>query len=234
MATIESLLRKNSSSKAKKKPAKQDSYADGKEFWDYQIAKENRSLKKWQAIAIGSLALTAWVVITLVPWATEPKLVPYVVNVDQDGKIDFLGVIQNQKINITDAMVRFYLTNFVRGLRTISSDLAILKRDLQEVYYLATVAAQSQITEMIQTDSPLEKNIRGERVDVKFEEYNRMAESTWRVQWLEETRQEGRLINQTRMVGIFSYTLQLPSAAVEAERNPLGLYFSDFNISERR
>jgi type IV secretion system protein TrbF len=163
----------------------------------------------------------------------KPKLIPYVVQTQGD-QVTFKGVITSTKLPISDAVVRNYLIRFVTHLRTISSDTVVLKKDLRDVYSIATPAAQRQITETISASKPFELSAHDTRDDVQFTLFEKIAEHTWRAEWNEQIRVQGNLKDSLMMVGTFTYTQGFPSTEIEAEQNPFGLYITEFFITQRR
>jgi type IV secretion system protein VirB5 len=211
----------------------QEQIKRGRGEWDWQIARSNRSLQFWRVLAllaVGGLFLSLWYIGNYIQ---KPKLIPYVVEI-KDDQIAFKGVIQTQKLNITDAVVRNYLIRIVGNLRTISSDIVVLKNNLRDVYSITTPAAQRQVTEMIGSDKPFEQSAHEIRRDVQFTLFERIAEKTWRVEWIEQIRVQGTLKDTFAMAGTFTYSQGFPNTEIEAEQNPFGFYISEFFISQRR
>jgi type IV secretory pathway TrbF-like protein len=220
--------------KQKKDSGTTNPYLRAQRAWDFQIMKSYNTLKKWQALALLAMGLLAFSIVYSYVHISQPKLVPYVVTVNPDGDITYKGVIYNQKLSVTDSVVRNYLIRFLTHIRTVSSDVVILKQYLADAYYIAAPDCQRQLTEMIQTTKPFEMLKDKQRRDIKITVFEKVAESTWRCEWIEEIREDGVLTDKLAMSGTFSYLTSFPENEIQAENNPFGLYFSEFYITEKR
>lgn len=201
--------------------------------WDFQIARYVGSLKIAWALAIISTSCLLISLFYIGSYLQKPKLIPYVVEVQGDV-IQFKGVIHSTKLTVTDAAVQNYLIRFVTNLRSISSDPVVLKERLKDVYSIAAPPAQRQVTEMISQAKPFEQSSHGIRNDVRFTLFEKIAQNTWRAEWIEEVRDQGNLKDTFSMVGTFTYTQGFPSTEIEASQNPFGIYITEFFISQRR
>jgi type IV secretory pathway TrbF-like protein len=227
-------LFKNKTSDTGKIVDPENPYLWAQRLWDYQIMKSYNTLKKWQALAIVSMTLLTFAVIFSFYYITQPKLVPYVVTVTPDGEVSYKGVISNQKLTVTDSVVRNYLLRFLRDIRTVSSDVVILKQYLSDAYFISSADCQRQLTQLIQTSQPFEFLKAKKRRDIRITEFGKIAEATWRCEWIEEIREAGVLTDKIVMSGTFTYVTSFPETEIQAEQNPFGLYFSEFYISEKR
>lgn len=214
----------------------------GRDVWDFQMEQSNKTNKMWKYLAL--LMSAGFILSVLFGYsaAVQPAMVPYVVTVDsQSGEVTFRGVMQAQPMMADDAVVQFYISRFVRGLRVVTSDPVVLRRNYSEIYSLASRSAQSQITEIMQSwtrmtaeeGSGFAMSELGMRRDVRFHLFERISSETWRAEWTEDIREEGILTNSIRMSGTFSFTLSLPESIEEARVNPFGLYFTEFFITRR-
>lgn len=212
----------------------QDPYLWAERMWDFQIIKSYNTLKKWQALALILGGLLVFSIVYSYIHISQPKLVPYVVTVNSDGDISYKGIIYNQKLSVTDSVVRNYLIRFLKDVRTVSSDVVVLKQYLSDAYFISAPDCQRQLTEMIQTTKPFEMLRDKKRRDLKISVFEKVAESTWRCEWIEEIREDGVLTDKIVMSGTFSYVTSFPENEIQAENNPFGLYFSEFYITEKR
>jgi type IV secretion system protein TrbF len=202
--------------------------------WDFQIVRSYKELWFWRILAV--VGMSGFVLVTVISWShmQQPKLVPYVVTVTPDGRPEFRGVVSSQTLEINDAVVRNYLMRFVENMRSVSTDTIVVRRRLQDLYWIATPAAQSQLTEYIQNSDVFEMSMQERRRDIQFVSFERQAESLWRVEWVEHVRNAGVLVEQVPMSGTFAYVQALPEGEIEAENNPFGLFFDEFNIAQLR
>jgi type IV secretion system protein VirB5 len=212
-------------------PAKQ--YERARHRWDSDIIRHQNALGMWRALALLSVGALVLCIYFMGSYMQKPRLLPYVVEVQGD-QVSFKGMMRSTPLTINDAVVRNYLTRFITNLRTISSDLVILKGNLRDCYSIASTNAARQITEMIGKDKPFELSRNELRRDIEITLFEKMGERTWRVEWLEEIREQGSLKDTFSMAGTFTFAQQDPPTDIEAEKNPFGLYFTEFFISQRR
>jgi len=110
-----------------------------------------------------------------------------------------------------------------------------LKNNLRDAYYLVTQSGRQILTDYIGEAKSLEKAGEGDiYVDVRFLAFDQLGESTWSVDWREIERKTGVVIGTREMRGTFLYERGEAESIIEAENNPLGIYFSSFDIRERR
>ena len=213
--------------------SKAEYYALAKKLWDERRASETGKIRFLQVVVIIQLAIIFIGFFYGAKNLTDQKLIPYVVEVTE-SQVRFAGVLQNKRLSITDAEIIYYLKRFIGNLFTISSDQVVLKTNLSDVYNFTSPACQTQITEYIVSSRPFEKSIAGIRVDVKYTLFERVAEKTWRCEWIEETREKGMLKSQVPKSGTFTYTQDYPQSERQAETNPSGLFFTEYFVTERR
>lgn len=208
-----------------------------RQSWDTWIATMHGHLLTWKIMAI---ALAAALIITMGfsgYYYTRPKYLPYVVYISDSGDVDYKGLIETDSINVTSALMHSYLIRFVSDLAKVSTDLAVHKQMLSDAYYLATPAGQQILTDYIVDENILEQAATGDgevSVDIRFLTFDQLAEATWRVEWEEIERRKGILTDRRERVGTFTYSRRDATSMEEAEKNPAGIYFDSFLITDSR
>jgi len=206
-----------------------------REAWDTWIEKIHGELLTWKVLAILlSLGLIASMIFSGYHF-TRPKFIPYVVFVKDNGDVNFKGRIDTNSVSLSSAMIRSYLIRFISDISKVSTDLATHKNNLRDAYYLVTQSGRQILTDYIGEAKSLEKAGEGDiYVDVRFLAFDQLGESTWSVDWREIERKTGVVIGTREMRGTFLYERGEAESIIEAENNPLGIYFSSFDIRERR
>jgi type IV secretion system protein VirB5 len=210
-----------------------ENYELARKTWDERTAHTVGRIKFLQIIIILLVLLVLCETYYMVTNIQKPKMIPYVVEV-KDNTVQFAGLIQNRQLAATDAEIIFYLKRFITNLFTISSDPVLLKDRLADVYNFTSPAAQTQVTDYIMQNLPMEKSAAGTRVDIRFSIFERITEKTWRCEWLEETRDKGILKSQIVKSGTFTYSQDYPQTEIQAETNPSGIFITEYFVSERR
>lgn len=222
--------------KAKKKNEKLTNYQEAQRDWDFRVNTAHKTLLAWRLIAVIALAMSGVSMLFAYSHITRPKMIPYVVRVNEEsGRVDFAGMLANQQLEVTDAVVRHYLTRFLQGLRTVSTDVVRVQAGLRDTYWIATREAQAQITEMVREGDWLALAEDRQRRDIEIRVFERVSENSWRVEWQEHIRdRNGNMVDNRPMSGTFSFVTSMPESPVEAENNPYGLFFDAFHMNERR
>jgi type IV secretion system protein VirB5 len=230
------MAKPNVAPKSKGKPKKiREPYLWARRTWDLQAGRANKTLVFWRILTV--VMAVGWVFTVVITWShiSKPKLVPYVVTI-ADNRVNFEGKMVGRPVPANDAAVRNAIITFIRNTRTVSSDPVLLREMLQTPFYYAAPGAQNQLEEYIRGGDPTPFEMQQDelRRDIRFTLFEKVAERTWRAEWVEQTRQSGSLRNQSVKTGTFTYMQRLPENTVEAERNPMGIYFTEFFITERR
>lgn len=202
--------------------------------WDKRTGKYLNSLKMWQILAILSISGLMISLYYMGKYIQSPRLLPYVVLEKQDGSVTFQGMLTAQKLTINDAVVQNYLSRFITDLRSISSDVVVLKNNLADLYTIASPNAQRQLTEYINTSKPWLKSAQEIHVDIRFTLFQHVTDKTWLVQWIEEVRDKGMLKESKALSGSFTYTQDIIQTEMQAVKNPTGLFFTEYYITEQR
>ncbi len=201
--------------------------------WDDRVGRTSAMMKTWRAMTL-FLAASLFVVLF---WAgaklQQPRMIPYVVEINGD-QINFKGVMTPQKMTITEAVAHNYLIRFITNLCSISSDPVALKKNLADCYQITSPQAQIMLTDYIMHNDPLGKCARNITQDVRITLLAKEAEHTWRVEWIQETRDKGMLAAQTQMVATLTYDQGFPQTPEQADVNPAGWFFTQFFITERK
>jgi type IV secretion system protein VirB5 len=208
-------------------------YELARKTWDERGAHIVGRIRFLQAVILILLALLLVESRYIITSISKPKMIPYIVEI-AENEVRFAGFIQNRQLKASDAEIIFYLKRFITSLFTITSDPVLLKDRLADIYNFIGPAAQTQVTEFILENRPIEKAAAGLRVDIRFSLFEKLSERTWRCEWLEETREKGILKTQTVKSGTFTYTQDYPQTQLQAETHPSGIYFTEYFVSERR
>lgn len=212
-----------------------DTFTEGMIARDVQTMKIFKQTKLYQRAFFIILIVFVGYVSCTAKYITEPKYLPYVINVNPEtGESKFSGMIQSGDIDLNDAMIIFYIKRFIKNFRTISSDIVVLKDSLADAFYISTTSVNNELKGIMEDDRPFEKSDQEIRRDIKFLIFEQSAESTWRCGYEEIIREQGVYKETIEYSASLSYTQVTPPSPEEAELNPLGLYFSDFSLTQVR
>jgi len=212
-----------------------ESIKAARKSWDNWIYRIHGDFLTWKTLAILLLVLLIVVIFFAGYYFIQPKFIPYVVYVKENGNVEFKGRIETDSIDATNAIIRHYLIRFISDISKVSTDPVAHKNRLIDAYYLVTENGSYFLTEYIKESGILEiANDMNVHVDVRFMGFYELAESTWKVEWQEIIRESGVHVGVRERVGTFVYERSSAESEIDAEKNPVGIYFSSFDIRENR
>jgi type IV secretion system protein VirB5 len=163
------------------------------------------------------------------------KTVPFIVQVDRHGYE--IAVKPVEPSGIDDRLIISRLGRFITNLRTVLND------DVAQVVYIDfvyrsvhnTSAAYKKLIDFYQKNNPLliaEKEKLAIFVELKSILPLGNSGKTWRGEWEERRMSVGNLQSVKSFTGIFEIEASPPSAIKDIMENPLGLFVTDFNVTE--
>lgn len=199
--------------------------------YDSLIGEERRAKYIWMII---SLVLVLYVVASILGWLYAinlPKSVPMVISVAPWGEAMNMGDISEYSygtIEVPETARHWQVKDFIRKLRTISSDSKILYDNVTLVFSMITRSIEEKVKEQFR--NPDVFSLVGKKtVSLVFESIIRVSEKSYQVDWIETAT--GEDAGQRRYRGVFSIELLEPSKSHEIT-NPLGIYIMDYDITE--
>ena len=183
-----------------------------------------------------------WVLIGLVMACA----IALMVNMFNSKYIPFVSVIQDDNVIYSSAatptkfdelkpkLSAFFLFNFIRALREVSSDGGIINYNQRYAYAFSKQSATQNIQELLKARNPL-TIAQKETINVQINSVNKLSEHTFQVIWSELRRDaKSGLINaKTQYLGDFTFEWGVPRQSNTFIRkvNPLGFYITHFSIS---
>lgn len=176
-----------------------------------------------------SLGIAAIAVVGLVVMALQPRMVPYIIELDRTDVVSkyqaepFAGTVNNQTY-------RAYLARWLRTWRKVSPDLSLIEPHVLFVYSMldATEPANKVISQWYRENRPNERAAR-ETTSIRVRSVLRLTQASWRLEWMEQTfDRSGNLVNEEE----YTATLQIRQGRVNPETemdNPLGIYITDID-----
>lgn len=215
----------------KKEPTQISSpYLAGRREWNERYGSYIASAKMWRGVAVASLLVAAVSVGGIVHFASQNKLIPYVVEVNADGNT--LQVYQAEKMLPADrVVVRAQLAQFIQDVRSVSSDVAVQRRAIERAYahLSADLPAYAAINTWFRQNTPFER-ARNETVAVEVRQVLPLSDNTWRIEWVERPRnRNGESLPVTRWTGTTSVVTGGEVDARTILFNPVGLYIREFD-----
>lgn len=195
------------------------------------LAATERGEKKWKTFALISFVCLASSIAALV-WAVSlPKTVPMVITVSDWGEAKYVGNVSSYSYNglkVPPVAIEYQLRKFVNNMFSVSSDASILRQNIEDCYALLTTAAADKFTEVIRADNP--KNHFGKLTrTVEIETILKLSDKSYQLDFFVDTA-SGSSKTRQRMRGVLSTALLEPPKE-EQQKNPLGIYITDFDYT---
>jgi len=214
------------------RPSTGNPYLDARQEWNERYGDYISQARSWKMAALFSLGVCAVSVVGVIVMANSSRIVPYVIEVNKLG--DAVGVHRaDQARAIDQRVVKAQLARFVTSWRCVSPDVAVQKRNLDEMYAFLSAGdpATVSLNEYMKGNNPYERATK-ETATVTIENALPLAGETWQIDWIEERRsRSGELLDVKRWRAAISPAFKPPTDEMTILRNPLGLYIREISWS---
>lgn len=166
--------------------------------------------------------------------ATRSSLIPYVIEVDETGNAKGINPASQKIYNPTEHEKEFFIREFIKRARHISSDLAVVNASFSRNKYFLTPVAGKKYLNLIETEGTKELVNNDMTRTIQIQTFTKMAgtKNSYQARWSEVLFNKiGDEIQKRNYTGIFTIEIEKPSTLLELENNPLGIKISDFSLS---
>lgn len=195
------------------------------------IAKESKGKMSWTIVSLVQLlvilALTGFIGYEI----TLPKKIPVVITVLPWGEAKYVGDVSSysyQTMNIPENAYIYQVETFLQKLRSLPADGEVLTQNVTSLYHMITPACENKMTPEIREDNPF-GFIGSKKRIVTIESTIRVSGNTFQIDYIET--QSGRDSGMKRYRALVTTIRQTPPKRSE-KNNPLGIYISEYNITE--
>lgn len=211
-----------------------DEYAAARQEWSERYGTYVAQARNWRFAAFGAIAVATIAVLGLAVSASQNKLVPYVVEVDNLGRTS-ARIADGSIAQVTqDKVVEAYLRSWVVNWRSVTVDGVFQRKMVNDAYALIPMTGQSKakLDQWFLANQPFERAATT-RVEVDVRSVLKQTENTYLIEWQETQRDnEGKVRGQKMWRATVNTQLSPPTVAAVAAINPLGLFIVDFNFTE--
>lgn len=201
--------------------------------WDNRIGNARVQAYNWRMIAfvMGGVALLS--VAGLIYLSTRATVVPYVIEVGQDGAVETVAKVNQERYVPKQAQIKHFLNEFILKVRNVSTDPVVYKQNWMAAYRLLTQTASSKMSNAIKEENQVGRLEKRQTVQTQVKVITQMSDKTYQVRWSEEVfEQDGTRTGTYNMTGVFTIEQATPKDEKELINNPLGLYIKDFSWSK--
>lgn len=210
-------------------------YAIGKKEYDDRYERLAKNAASWRRVAFLMLLLLS-ISTGAVLWISQTvKVVPFIVQVDQHGYQMAVAPVEPSKVT-DDRIIMARIADFITNMRSIYSDKAALVAMLMKTYDSVAQGspAQQKLDEYYRANNPLTKT--NFVVDVTLQSVLRASPEsniTWQAEWSEKVYEQEKYKGEQFFKGMFVVEMNPPTDIKEIMRNPLGVFVSDFHVTEK-
>ena len=126
----------------------------------------------------------------------------------------------------------YQVKDFINIYKSLSSDKAVVKRNIEKAYHLLTAVSASKYSTLLREDNPY-KDFGDHTREVEFEtEPLKISKDTYQVDYRLITRTlTGVIIKDIRQRAVITIKALNPTEE-DIQDNPLGIYITDFDIKD--
>jgi type IV secretion system protein TrbF len=208
-------------------------YLAARDEWNERYRDLIVAARNWRLAAVTSSVVALVAVLGLMVIGAKSKVVPYIVAVDNLGKVVSQGVAVQASV-ADDRLKRAALWSWVQDWRMVSSDATVEKNAIERVYAQIGngTPAAIRISDAYRDGSPL-KLAQTETVSVDVRALYASSKDSYEVEWTETTFDlKGEHIGAQNYKGVITISIHPPADEGLARVNPLGIYVTNLSWSK--
>ncbi len=154
-----------------------------------QVMKENAILKLALVVLIFIIAVLSIGISFFLTKRTQ--VIPAIVTMNDFGQAQYVGEVSRknfQNFNIPEVAMTYQVKDFINIYKSLSSDKAVVKRNIEKAYHLLTAVSASKYSTLLREDNPY-KDFGDHTREVEFEtEPLKISKDTYQVDYRLITR----------------------------------------------
>ena len=210
-------------------------YALGRREYDDRYERLAKNAASWRRIAFFMLVLLC-VSTGVALWIAQTvKVVPFVVQVDRHGYEIAVKPAERQNA-ADDRVVMARIADFVTNTRSVYSDPSAMMTFIERAYNSveSSSPALRKLDAWFRENNPFAKQEQTTAVTVQSVlRASPDSNVTWQAEWSEKSYDRGMPKGERFFKGTFMVEFRSPTNIADIMKNPLGIFISDFNITER-
>ena len=159
----------------------------------------------------------------------------YVIEKDNNNYtiLGYANDLSSKMYQPDDKSVAYFINNFVRKSRYLSSDLVLYKKNYEEIMFFMTDSTNNKLEQFLIDSGYREKIKEKKTVDIEILSTLKLTNDTYQVRWIEKTYDEyGKLRSRDLMVGVYTYKFTNPKNKEMIKYNPLNILITDISQSK--
>jgi type IV secretion system protein VirB5 len=212
-------------------------FVDVRRAWNGVWEESLSNAKRWRFIALLEAGLLGLALIGLIHLGSEPKAIPYIIEVNKLGEVAYAGRMEPAQADSN--VIKASIASFVSDLRMVTPDAGLQAEAINRVYAYISKGdpALGRVNSFYGATKEASPYVRAvdEIVSVAIDDVLPTSQNTWQVDWSETTRdRKGEKAVTAKWRGLVTIVLVPPSASTseaQLRRNPLGVYVQDVTWS---
>ncbi len=206
-------------------------YQRAKQAFDDLIGNARVQAANWRLAFFGCLILLLIAVTGLIVVSLKVRVIPYVVEVNQQGAVNLVGRAE-QTYQPSLAAIKYFVSQFVTWIRSIPVDPVVLRQNFLNSYNFVTPKGKNTLSAYAQEQDPFKK-LGQKAVSVDLSSIVKLSENSYQVMWIEqEYSSSGAPVQKKGYTGVFNLEFRTPKDEKAVFANPLGIYIDFFNIPQ--
>lgn len=207
-------------------------FRQARQVWDERLGTASAQAKNWRLAFFSLFGLTALICTGLVILISQKRIMPILVGLDkQTGEATVVGPADQSLKQPGPLEVKYFLTQFIRYVRSVSLDQVVIKQNWLRAYSYLRPEAAGLLNELTQkdTNSPLSK-IGKVLVTVQPLSIIQIPETdSYQLRWKEAVfATHGTKLEEYTMVATFILEIDPPKDEQTLQENPLGIFIKSF------
>lgn len=209
-------------------------YLDARREWNERYGSYIARARVWQTVGLLSLLIAIAGVAGVIYFASQNKLIPYVVEVGNSGGIAGVYPVAQKPLaaDVAGNVIRYQVAQFIQDVRGVSPDASVGKQAIARAFAHLSAAypANDAVSEWFRANHPF-KRAETETVAVEVKQVIALSDKTWRVEWVETVRP--RKGGQSPIETAMTATVTVIDGGSVTESNllynPTGLFITDLD-----
>lgn len=215
--------------------SEENPYLNARREWNSHVGRVLASRQMWMFTALIALLIALAAIGGVIYLGAQPKIRPYIVEVDKRGEVVGGGLVQQQAgapdARVTKAMV----AQFIQNARLVTPDVALQRKAVFDIYAMLLPAdpATRRMTIWLNGTPTASPFVRAKTlmVEVEIKTVLQQSPETWQVDWNETTRdRNGEVLSREVWRGLVTVVAATGEATEQQLRtNPLQIFVRDYS-----
>ena len=207
-------------------------YLNARKDWNTQYGRYVTNANAWRWTAWTCMGLSLLTSAGCLIQALQPKVVPYVVEVDKLGHI---AAVQpaTPLTTVSPAVIKTSLSQWIGYIRNVVADPMAERRAIETAYAFVNKrgSAYAFLNEHFQANNPFQQHT---TTAVTVQSVLPLSGNTWRVEWDETVRDKtGQMLSVARWQATVTIQIVPPTDETTLQTNPLGIYVNALHWSKQ-